>query len=220
MTRYDENETHRNVPPAGSAHPGGDGPRGGRDLGETTAEGVSKAGEESLASGVSGSGGASVGGPGAGGVSGAASSDWLETELRALADAPRARAPEAFTAKVMDRLEVEVERGAWVGSVGAGAWGLERERAGWLDALLGQAAGWAGMAVSPSMAAAVLGPLVLLTALNLSVLGTVLQAPVSHEDSTRTGVQTESVWEDPATDESQVWISIPFPDPFSDDVEG
>ena len=158
-----------------------------------------------------------------------ASRDWLESELRTLSTQPRHRAPETFTARVMDRLDADPPLRTVPAPTRSERPTRDRLTAPPIrlmsdkrtDPFAGRLALWTWPAPSPAMAAAVWLPLMLLLALNVSILGNALRIP-SASDSPLSG-QTDysgGIWEDADTDpESSVWVSVPFPDLFTEFAE-
>lgn len=159
-----------------------------------------------------------------------ASRDWLESELRTLSTQPRHRAPEAFTARVMDRLDGETALRTAPAPAPTELPTRDRQPGPWIRLMGGKRtdpfagrrpALWTWPAPSPAMAAAVWLPLMLLMALNVSILGNALRIP-SASDSPLAGQTDHSggIWEDTDTDpESSVWVSVPFPDLFTEFAE-
>ena len=156
-----------------------------------------------------------------------ASRDWLESELRTLSAQPRHRAPDAFTARVMDRLAAESALRTAPAPTPSELPARDRQPDPWIRLTSGKRADpigerpalWTWPAPSPAMAAAVLLPLTLLVALNITILGNVLRIP-SASESPLPGSPEDSaaIWDD-ADSESSVWVSAPFPDLFSEFAE-
>jgi hypothetical protein len=153
--------------------------------------------------------------------------DWLESQLRTLSAQPRHRAPETFTASVMDRLQSKADRPAAANPAAPdrpfhGRLLSQRGRsatARWIGSASARMALWTAPAPSPAMAAAVLLPLMLLVALNISILGNALRVPSAVESPFAVQQPQDDGLSEETEQESSVWVSVPFPDVFTQFAE-